>query len=199
MPKKPKRGNGWGIKVVATACVLLVVLVLFSEHHSEMQYCADCGANGHLSEWRIFGLPVTSAQSPGRANALSDYMQKHGWPREHSDWRFVDALDSHLLLGITGWYAGSHFRKIRVRDIDPKRLDDATKQFPELPLLIDQMILKLPDHIGHYSRQDERVQGELMDFLNGHKEWNELLEDGTVEHFRKMLSEPKSRDGEILD
>jgi hypothetical protein len=177
------------IKLIAIGCIILIVIVMGTVHHTEMQYCADCGATGVLSQWRVYSVPVWTTRSPGRTNALSEYMQQHGWPREHSDWRYVDALDSNPILGITGWYAGNHFRSISVRDIDPIRLQNATAQFSDLPLVIDRLILKVPDNLSGFSERDELAQLYLSQFIDGRVEWEEMEEKGIVKHFRAMVGD----------
>lgn len=173
------------IKYAALVVMVVLVVVLGSVHHSEMQYCADCGATGSYSQWRILFVPIWSTRYAGLDNPLSQYMQAHGWPKVHSDWRYVDALDSNMVLGITGWYAGNHFRRLRVRDVDRDRLNETTELFPELPELIDRLVLKVPERMND---EEGLLQMMLIQFLNGTVEWQELEGNGMVTQFQEIVN-----------
>jgi hypothetical protein len=155
---------------------------LTSVQYSEGQYCADCGATRGMSQWRILGVPIWTTHGAAHANVLSEYMQYHGWPSEHTEWRAVDALDYNPVLG-TGFYGGSHFRRLTLQDIDRGRLDQATDSFAYLPTTIDLLVLKATHEI---SSEHLELQMLLIRFLEGTSDWEELEREGIVSQFLEI-------------
>lgn len=160
-----------GAKVALAMVGLATLGVLGVDHHSEGQYCSHCGATRGVSQWRFAWIPLWTRESAATENALSRFMQQHSPPHTHGDWRFIDAMDTSPFLGVTGWYAGSHFRRIHRRDLDAARLQEAAEACPELPSLLRRYVLDPADGEYGISDADFSVILELTNFLNGQRDW----------------------------